>query len=148
MLREQLDSPFTYKPFHAEKALVFFEDRNQTKLICKNRGWTTMGRFYVKFEKWNQEKYVTPKLVSSYGGWINFRGIPLHAWNLDSFIQIGDVCGGYIDVAREIRDMNEIIEASIRIKDTYTGFIRAFINLFDKKGKNYIVQTLVQAEGK
>ncbi|TYK18307.1 hypothetical protein E5676_scaffold456G00160 [Cucumis melo var. makuwa] len=37
-LKEQLDQPINYKPFHAYKALIFFEDKEQAKLICKNRG--------------------------------------------------------------------------------------------------------------
>ncbi|TYK18666.1 cleavage and polyadenylation specificity factor subunit 1 [Cucumis melo var. makuwa] len=76
-----------------------------------------------------------PKVVPSYGGWIKVRGIPLHAWNLESFIQIQDACGGYIDVVRETRDLTDLIEAIIRIKDNYSGFILAFVKLLDKKGK-------------
>ncbi|KAA0068029.1 hypothetical protein E5676_scaffold411G00200 [Cucumis melo var. makuwa] len=82
-LKEQLDTPFTCKPFHAKKGLMIFEDKNHAKLLCKNRGWTTVGRFYVKFEEWNQGKHAIPKLVSSYGGWVKFRGVPLHAWNMN-----------------------------------------------------------------
>ncbi|KAA0047969.1 hypothetical protein E6C27_scaffold385G00290 [Cucumis melo var. makuwa] len=50
-------------------------------------------------------------------------GIPLHVWNLESFLQIGDACGGYIDVARKTREQSDLIEASIRIKDNYSGDI-------------------------
>ncbi|KAA0055626.1 cleavage and polyadenylation specificity factor subunit 1 [Cucumis melo var. makuwa] len=79
---------------------------------------------------------------------ISVHGIPLHAWNLESFIQIGDACGGFIDVARETREFTDLLEASIRIKDNYSGFILAFIKLFDKKGQSFIIQVIAQAEGK
>ncbi|TYK05762.1 cleavage and polyadenylation specificity factor subunit 1 [Cucumis melo var. makuwa] len=116
-LKDQLDHPISYKPFHADKALIFFKDKEQANLICKNKGWTTVGWFYVKFEEWNQKAHASSKVVPSYGGWIKVRGIPLHAWNLESFIQIGDACGGYIDVVRETRELTNLIEAFIRIKD-------------------------------
>lgn len=67
---------------------------------------------------------------------------------MDNFMQIGDASGGFIDVARETKDMIEIIEASIRIKDNYFAFILAFVCLFDKKGKSHTIQIIVQAEGK
>ena len=56
-LKEQLDLPISYKPFHANKALILFEDKEKANLICKNKGWTTVGRFYVKFEEWNQKAH-------------------------------------------------------------------------------------------
>lgn len=74
-------------------------------------------------------------------------GIPLHVWNLESFLQIGDACGGYIDVARKTREQSDLIEASIRIKDNYSGFILAFIKLFDKKGRVTLFNLLLKQKG-
>lgn len=67
---------------------------------------------------------------------------------MGSFMQIGDACCRFIDVACETKDMTEIIEASIRIKDNYSGFISTFVCLFDKKGESHTIKTVVQAEGK
>uniref|UniRef100_A0A9I9CJ01 DUF4283 domain-containing protein n=1 Tax=Cucumis melo TaxID=3656 RepID=A0A9I9CJ01_CUCME len=147
-LNEQLDTTVRYKPFHADKALICFKNEEQANLICKNKGWTTVGRFYVKFEEWNQKAHASPKVIPSYGGWIKVRGVPLHAWNLESFTQIGDACGGFIEVAKETRELTDIIEASIRIKDNYSGFIPAFIKLFDKEEHSFIIQVIVKTEGK
>ncbi|KAA0040039.1 hypothetical protein E6C27_scaffold366G00060 [Cucumis melo var. makuwa] len=147
-LNEQLDTTVRYKPFHADKALIYFKNEEQAKLLCKNKGWTTVGRFYVKFEEWSQKTHASPKVIPSYGGWIKVRGVPLHAWNLESFIQIGDACGGFVEVAKETRELTDIFEASIKIKDNYTGFIPAYIKLFDKEEHSFIVQVIVKTEGK
>nr|ADN33672.1 hypothetical protein [Cucumis melo subsp. melo] len=147
-LNEQLDTTVSYKPFHANKALICFKDFEQANLICKNKGWTTVGRFYVKFEEWNQKDHASPKFVPSYGGWIKVRAVPLHAWNLESFVQIGDACGGFMEVAKETRELTDLIEASIRVKDNYSGFIPAFIKLIDKEERSYIIQVIVKTEGK
>ncbi|KAA0051807.1 hypothetical protein E5676_scaffold609G00990 [Cucumis melo var. makuwa] len=147
-LKEQLDTTVSYKPFHADKALIFFKDIEQANLICKNKGWTTVGHFYVKFEEWNQKAHASPKVVPSYGGWINVRGLTLHAWKLESFIQIGDACGGFIEVAKETRELTDLIEASIRVKDNYSSFIPTFIKLVDKEEQSFIIQVIVKAEEK
>ncbi|KAA0044333.1 hypothetical protein E6C27_scaffold46G00570 [Cucumis melo var. makuwa] len=147
-LNEQLDTTVRYKPFHTDKALICFKNVEQANLICKNKGWTTVGRFYVKFEEWNQKAHASPKVIPSYGGWIKVRGVPLHAWNLESFIQIGDACGGFMEVAKETRELTDLIEASIRVKDNYSGFIPAFIKLFDKEERSFITQVIVKTKGK
>ncbi|KAA0067710.1 hypothetical protein E6C27_scaffold352G00160 [Cucumis melo var. makuwa] len=142
------ETNFCYKPFHVDKALICFKDIEQANLICKNKGWTIVGRFYVKFEEWNQKDHASPKVVPSYGGWIKVRGVPLHAWNLESFVQIGDVYGGFMEVAKETRELTDLIEASIRVKDNYSGFILTFIKLIDKEERSYIIQVIVKTEGK
>ena len=145
-LQEQLDFNITYKPFHTEKAAVSIEDKNLVNLLCKNRGWTTVGKYYVKFEAWNIVKHASPKLLPSYGGWVKFKGIPLHAWNYSSFYQIGEACGGFVEVAKNTR--LDLFEADIKIKYNYMGFIPAFVRIADEEGNHFTIQTIVQAEGK
>lgn len=54
-----------------------------------------------KFEKWSLFEHVYPKLIPNYGGWTKFRGILLNMWNIDSFTEIENACGGLIEVAKE-----------------------------------------------
>ncbi|KGN47664.1 hypothetical protein Csa_018285 [Cucumis sativus] len=147
-LKEQTNWSFTYKSFHAEKALVSFENKYQATIMCKNRGWNPVDKFYIKFEEWNTMKHGSPKLVPSYGGWVNFRGILMHAWDMETFTQIGEACGSFIEITREIKKQVEIRQAMLKVKENFTGFIPAFINVFDKKGNSFLVQSIVQAEGK
>lgn len=71
-LGEQLDVVITYKPFHARKALLILKQDDQPSLLCQNKEWSTVGKFYVKFERWNQAIHAAPKLLPSYGGWMRF----------------------------------------------------------------------------
>ncbi|TYK18363.1 hypothetical protein E5676_scaffold456G00820 [Cucumis melo var. makuwa] len=69
-LREQTDkkdSCFRYVPFHADKALLFIKDKDLAKLLCKNNGWTTVGPFYVKFEKWSKSVHADTKVNGRVG---------------------------------------------------------------------------------
>lgn len=80
---EAIEKRFSYKPFHSDKVLVQFQDPEIAKLIlCKNKGWSTVGNFFVKFEIWSPLSHARPRLVPSYGGWTKFRGIPHHLWNI------------------------------------------------------------------
>lgn len=78
-----------------------------------NKGWVTVGPYYVRFEKWNNDLHSMPKFIASYGGWLRFRGIPLHAWNLKTFTQIGDAYGGFEAIGMNTRRKLDLIEASI-----------------------------------
>lgn len=41
-----------------------------------------------------------------------------------------------------------LIEADIKVRYNYSGFIPAFIGISDKEGKNYAIQTVAPLEGK
>lgn len=104
-LRRQIKSTFTHDSFHAENTLITFSEPWNAKFLCSKTGWTTVEKFHVKFKFWPIEKHAAQKLILSYGDRISFRGISIHAWNMDTFIQIGDACGGFIDVDKTTIDM-------------------------------------------
>ncbi|TYK04254.1 mitotic spindle checkpoint protein mad1 [Cucumis melo var. makuwa] len=115
-------------------------------MLCKNKGWNIVGPYYDKFEMWSKVLHADPKLIPSYGGWIRVRGIPLHLWNMIVFSQIGEACGGFIEVALETADKKELTEALIKVRDNYTRFIPAFIKIHDEERNEYIVHTVTQKE--
>lgn len=111
----------SYSPFHADKAILYLQNPDYSHLLFKNKGWVTVGNFYVKFERWDFEMHAAPKLVPSYGGWVKFRGIPLHAWNMKTFIQIGEACGGFIEVSKKLRVNWILSRLSSRLKIIYVA---------------------------
>uniref|UniRef100_A0A9I9CP23 DUF4283 domain-containing protein n=1 Tax=Cucumis melo TaxID=3656 RepID=A0A9I9CP23_CUCME len=147
-LRKQIEESFTYNAFHAEKALVHFNSNVPANLLCQNRGWTTVGKYTVRFEKWNPASHASPKLIPSYGGWTTFRGIPLNLWNMKTFQQIGKACGGLIKVAEETKTASNLIEAKLKIRYNYSGFLPAYVKIFDQEGNKFVVQTITHSEGK
>ncbi|TYK01411.1 hypothetical protein E5676_scaffold29G001110 [Cucumis melo var. makuwa] len=88
-LKKKTEEDFTYTTFHVEKTLVNFKSIVPANLLCQNKGWSTVGKYFVRFEKWSHDTHATLKLIPSYGGWTTFRGIPLHMWNMQTFQQIG-----------------------------------------------------------
>lgn len=147
-LKEINDSVASINPFQADKALIYFNSDEQANLFCKNKGWVAIESFYVKFESWDQEAHSFPKLVPSYGGWLRFRGIPLHAWNINTFKQIGDACGGFEEVGNTTWRKLDLVEARIKVKNNYCGFVPATISISDKERKLYTVHTVTPANGR
>ncbi|KAA0040366.1 hypothetical protein E5676_scaffold142G003990 [Cucumis melo var. makuwa] len=87
-------------PFHADKALLFIKDHNLAKLLCKNKGWNT----------------------------------------------IGEACGGFIEAAPETVDKAELTEVLIKVKVNYTGFLPAFIKIYDEEGRDFTIHTVTHLE--
>ncbi|KAA0055409.1 mitotic spindle checkpoint protein mad1 [Cucumis melo var. makuwa] len=97
---------------------------------------------------WSKAAHADTKGIPSYGGWMRFRGIPLHIWNMSTFVQIGEACCGFIDAAPETVNKVELTEALIKVKDTYTDFLPAFIKIHDEEGSNFIIQIATHSEGR
>ncbi|KAA0047508.1 putative amidohydrolase ytcJ [Cucumis melo var. makuwa] len=81
-------------------------------------------------------------MVPSYGGWTSFKGLPLTAWNMNSYRQIGDACGGLVEVSKSTMRKTDLIEVRLKIRHNYTGFIPAQINIKDSKGNIFTIQTV------
>ncbi|KAA0065895.1 hypothetical protein E5676_scaffold259G00540 [Cucumis melo var. makuwa] len=143
-----METSFSFSPFHADKAIVTFKDPTQATLLCNNNEWSTIGSFYVRFEKWSFKKHAAPILVPSYGGWVSFRGIPLSAWKTDTFIQIGNACRGFLDVAKETKTRKNLVEARIKIRYNYSSFIPTNISIKDDNGHLFFVQAVTHENGK
>lgn len=79
----------------------------------------------------------------SYGGWTTFRGLPLHAWNMNPFKQIGDACNGLVEISKATwRKTDLIIDNRLKVKENYTEFILAQISVIDEKGTSHTVETI------
>ncbi|TYK23050.1 hypothetical protein E5676_scaffold142G00150 [Cucumis melo var. makuwa] len=81
---------FSYKPFQADKAILYLSP-DHAKLLCSNKsanGWSTIG---------------------------NYQSIPLHLWNYKTFHCIGMACGDFLAVAKETLELDKLIDAKIKV---------------------------------
>ncbi|KAA0038838.1 hypothetical protein E5676_scaffold1121G00580 [Cucumis melo var. makuwa] len=147
-LKKQTEKEFTYIPFHSEKALVNFKEPIPANLLCQNRGWSMVGKYFVKFEKWSYSLHASPKLIPSYGGWTTFREISLYMWNMTTFQQIEKLCWGFIKIVDETKEDSNLIEAKIKVKYHYSGFLLANIKIFDEEGNKFIIQIVTHFDRK
>lgn len=105
-----------------------------------------LQNFYVKIEAGQR---LESTMLSSKGGLRIFtqtkswyqaiedghRGIPLHLWNTETFIQIGNACRGLIKIAKRHEVALNLIEVDIKVRYNYLSFLPAFIGITNKEGK-------------
>lgn len=72
----------------------------------------------------------------------------MHAWNINTFKQIGNACGGFLEVARCTWRKLDLIDATIKVKDNFCGFIPTFVIFTDDEGAQFTIQTVVPMIGK
>ncbi|KAA0063660.1 hypothetical protein E6C27_scaffold329G001750 [Cucumis melo var. makuwa] len=62
--------------------------------------------------------------------------------------QIGKACGGLLKVAEETKTASNLIEAKLKIRYNYSGFLPAYVKIFDQEGNKFVIQTITHSEGK
>lgn len=107
-----------------------------------NKGWKIIGNFTLKFEYWNYELHGRINVVPSHGGWLRFHNIPLQNWCIETFKAIGDAYGGYIECVDKCLSLIGCMEAVIRVKGNYCGFIPIEIDLKQENGAVAVVQVV------
>lgn len=95
-LQQHLSALSSVSPLQPDKALLACEDE-QARILANIRGWYKVGKYLVRFYPWSVEAMIGEPKVPSYGGWIKIRNLPLDKWTIETFRQIGDVCGGYLE---------------------------------------------------
>ncbi|KAA0026125.1 hypothetical protein E5676_scaffold263G00270 [Cucumis melo var. makuwa] len=68
--------------------------------------------------------------------------IPLHQWNYSTFQYIGMAYRGFLAIAKERMQMEKLIDAKIKVRYNYTGFVPASIMITDDQGDNFIITTV------
>lgn len=147
-LREWNDVIDYFHLFHADKAILTIRDTKQACPLCLNDDWVTVGTFTVKFKNWSPQEHAKPKFIPSYGGWLRFRGIPLHAWNIHTFEQIGFACGGLLDISFNTWRKFDLTEVVIKVRENYCGFIPAEIKIITENKEIFTVHMVVTPRGK
>lgn len=78
------------------------------------------------------------KKVVSYGGWLAVKGLPLSWWSSKFFKQIGDICGGLIEVDKRTKNFKSLYEARIKVRENESGFLPEWVKLTEGE-QSYIV---------
>lgn len=118
-------------------------------ILCSNEStnkWSTIGNYQVKFKKWYSKTHAIHSVIPSYGGWLRFIGVSLYSWNYKTFVQIEKACGGFLAVARETMELKNLIEAKVKVRYNYSGFVPTSLLITDDQGEGFIVYTVPPPE--
>uniref|UniRef100_A0A9I9E699 Uncharacterized protein n=1 Tax=Cucumis melo TaxID=3656 RepID=A0A9I9E699_CUCME len=67
---------------------------------------------------------------------------------MDTFLQIGNACRGSFEVDKATMNMENLLEAKIKVRYNYCGFIPATIRIKDKNGHSFVVHSVTICSGK
>ncbi|KAM1796220.1 hypothetical protein ACFX11_036482 [Malus domestica] len=118
-------------PFQCNKALFVCKNEEEAAQIAQIGVLSMIGFPEVELSGWWESIKPSERKVVSYGGWIALEGLPPHLWTNDFFHEIGDACGGLVEIDRKTADFEFLLEAKIRIKQNNTGFIPEFVEVAD-----------------
>ncbi|TYK05442.1 hypothetical protein E5676_scaffold83G001410 [Cucumis melo var. makuwa] len=132
----------TPKKSYAEVLSDNSEDGNKKKSKCSSD--ESSSKKLPAFEK--QRAGLNRKLASLLYSNNSETG---QQWaNTTSNLKNGNACGGFIDVAKETLNKENLIEAKVKVKYNYTGFVPASILIKDDIGHEYIIQTVPPPESR
>ena len=111
-------------PFTVDRVVMWCANEEELRSVLE-KGDLFRGREFIAKIK-NCDTYSLSELtqIEVSHSWIGVQGLSLNLWNLETFVKIGEGCGGLIEVAPEPLDMSFLIFVKLEVK----GFLNSFLN--------------------
>ncbi|KAK9922041.1 hypothetical protein M0R45_030524 [Rubus argutus] len=139
MKRREVESVDSFQ-FSSQQQPEEFKDTWGCVVVCERQtvfqSWKIINRD-SSFE-WVDGLMKNVKKVVSYGGWLAVKGLPLSWWSSKFFKQIGDICGGLIEVDKRTKNFKSLYEARIKVRENESGFLPEWVKLTEGE-QSYIV---------
>ncbi|KAM1085007.1 hypothetical protein ACFX13_011002 [Malus domestica] len=130
-LRNLLGTDIRLSPFQCNKALFVCQNEEEAKKIAL-LGAIAMKEYpEVELAGWWESLNSNKRLAVSYGGWVALEGLPPHLWTKKFFKDIGEACGGLADIDQATTSFGFLLEAKIKLKINFTGFIPEVVEVAD-----------------
>ncbi|KAF8377767.1 hypothetical protein HHK36_031152 [Tetracentron sinense] len=95
--------------FHLKREALIFR-------ICNNKSFYLGNGTVVGFHRWWPKSNAISFLGLVGTRWIALKGIPFHLWVPSVFSQIGQICGGFVDIHPDIEGFSDLTMAKIRVR--------------------------------
>ena len=111
-------------PYSADRAIIWCNSI-EDKFHLEGMGFCNIpGLGKVSFEKWKPVfQFRNLKTVCT-NSWIGIEGLPINLWNVHVFKDIGQRCGGLLDIAKCTKDLSFLSYAIVRLRGNKSGFIQ------------------------
>lgn len=113
--RWRVTAGFKVIPIYHNRFLFELPSRQEATRV-KVGDWFWNGR-HLSLDWWSPSANFA-KSERPENHWLKVFGIPLHAWSMDSFKQIGDLCGGFMGVDEDTRERSHFFWARICVKNS------------------------------
>ena len=111
----RLNEVVTVAALNADLLMVEFDSPEKAKWVLES-GRRSFSGGVLQMERWRPEAGCVRSKDSAQEVWIRVVGLPLHLWKPEILRQIGDACGGFVTLDKNIEERKEVKWARILIK--------------------------------
>lgn len=128
-LSRMLKSHQVLSPVAADRA-VLWSNSDDDKSTLEKMGLCSISEAgTVYFQRWKPDSQFKNLKTVCTNSWIGIEGLPINCWNVQVFKDIGQRCGGLLDIARCTLDLSFLSFASILLRGNKGGFIPEFMEI-------------------
>lgn len=102
----------------AHNKFLFELPSKQEAASVKAGDWYWNGK-RLSLDWWSPKYGSSSMTKESRHKWVKAFGIPLHGWTTDSFIHIGELCGGYINMDENTKNRSHFYWARICVQNKF-----------------------------
>ncbi|KAF8408937.1 hypothetical protein HHK36_005007 [Tetracentron sinense] len=114
LLPEEIE--ITLFPCDSSRAVFHLKRQSTFSRICNNKAFALGKGSVVGFHRWWPASN-TISFTGQFGmRWIALKGIPFHLWVPSVFSQIGQICGGLIEIHPDTEGFKDLTMAKIRVR--------------------------------
>ncbi|TYK27679.1 LINE-1 retrotransposable element ORF2 protein [Cucumis melo var. makuwa] len=128
----------TRRLFYDDWKVIMNSLKRQTESTFTYHPFNAEKALIIFKDPWNM------KSLCSNVGWTSDEKFQ----NMDTFLQIGNACRGSFEVDKATMNMENLLEAKIKVRYNYCGFIPATIRIKDKNGHSFVVHSVTICSGK
>lgn len=116
-------------PIADDRAISWCVDENELRDVLA-KGDLFRGRLFIgRIKKWNMLMHWEYTKIEARYSWIGVEGLPLNFWDPVTFRNIGEACGGLMEVAPETMDQSFLQYANIKVKGFLNGFLNPIVEI-------------------
>lgn len=110
--------------FWCKKAEKDFLLKTQGPFL-KEKNYQLLGRIseWTPFSHWEDVE------IKAHNSWIGIEGLPLNAWNNKTLREIGDACGGLLEISVEASNLSFLFYDKIKVQGYSSGLIPPILEL-------------------
>ena len=117
-------------PIAANKAVIWSTCDEEKRRLEKMGFFNIPGVGKFRTERWNTENQFIDNKIECRSSWVGIEGLPLNMWNKHFFNQIGEKCGGLLDIANSTADLSRLSFAKLKLQGNQWGLIPERLDLY------------------
>ncbi|XP_073015618.1 uncharacterized protein [Primulina eburnea] len=110
-------------PFQANKAVWWPQNEEDASFYLRMKKSFLENRVTLSFERWNQHSNTEEEVYECCNSWVRLLGIPWDLWSTELFKNIGQQCGGLLNISQDTILLKDLSAAKIKVMGMEGGFI-------------------------